>query len=108
MEALMEAIAEHIEDALRINKAYIAKGILLDVEEWYQEHIEKIEKPKDLLRDPVFSAVYMYGYENVNWYEVCATLEVEYYDRIHDMLYEREPEPEEEENEESEDEKEDE
>lgn len=94
MEAVIEAIAEHIESALNNNKPFIAKHILLDIEEWYADHLKQFEKAKDLFDDPVFIAVYYYGYDELNWYSITSTLEVEYYNRIHDMIYERPEEPE--------------
>jgi len=86
MDAVIEAIGEYIKDALRQNKPHIAKGILTDVEMWYDAHITSIHTAKKLMGDSVFMSVYCCGYENVNWYEVRSSLEVYFCNDIEDAL----------------------
>jgi hypothetical protein len=86
MDAVIEAIGEYIKDALRENKPHIAKGILMDVEMWYEDHIKSIHTAKKLMGDSVFISVYCCGYENINWYEVRSSLEVYFCDEIDEAL----------------------
>lgn len=86
MDGVVEAIGEHIKDALRLNKPHIAKGILADVEMWYDSHIASIHTAKKLMNDSVFISVYCCGYENVNWYEARSSLEVYFCDEIDEAL----------------------
>ena len=86
MDAVVEAIGEHIKDALLNNKPEIANGILKDIEMWYEDHLKKFYTAKDLLRDSVFSSILCCGYENVNWYEVRSSLEVYFCNEIEEAM----------------------
>lgn len=86
MDAVVEAIGEYIRDALRNNEPEVAKGILKDIEMWYEDHLKKLYTAKELLRDSVFSSIYCCGYENIDWNDIRCSLEVYFCQEIEDAL----------------------
>ena len=63
MECIIETIAEYITKSKN-------KGILYDVEEWYEDYISNIKSSKKLLEDQIFNCIYNYGYDNIDWYTI--------------------------------------
>ncbi len=98
MDQVIESIGEYIKAALHTGKPHIAKGILVDVEMWYDDHINSIHTAKKLMEDSVFMSIYCCGYENMDWLEVRSCLEVYFCNEIEDALLGKEEEVEDDEN----------
>jgi hypothetical protein len=86
MDSVIEAIGEYVSSSLKQNKPLVAKGILNDVEAWYEDHIENIKSAKKLMEDSVFNSVYYFGYENVYWNDVQHTLNIYFSDEVDEAL----------------------
>ena len=81
MQYLIEILSEKIQTAID-NKDDSVEKIIGDCEEWYESYIRTLSNPLD---DPIFYAVYTYGYDNISWEEIQMTLENQFQDDIYEI-----------------------
>ena len=82
MNTLIEIIGEKVQMAIDSGDRESAENIIQECEEWYENYTRHLSNPLD---DPVFLAVYNYGYDNICWNDVQSSLEQYFQESIDEL-----------------------